>query len=85
MIATSKYCWQTIFALTLVNSPKKSQVANKQKNMSKMHEKSRAQEVKIEHRVARYGYVRYEYVNSRVRKKRGLEKRKPRGHKGHKT
>ena len=42
MIATSKYCWQTIFALTLVNSPQKSQVANKQKNMSEMHEKSRA-------------------------------------------
>ena len=51
MIPTSKCCWQTIFALTLVNSTKKSQVANKQKNMSEMHEKSRAQEVKIEHRV----------------------------------
>ena len=31
MIVTSKYYWQTIFVLTLVNSPPKSQVSKERK------------------------------------------------------
>ena len=51
MIVISKYYWQAIFVLTLVNSIKKSQVANKQKNSSAKHGNSRAQKEILGHRV----------------------------------
>ena len=65
MIATSKYYWQTIFALTLVNSPKKSLVANEQKNRSVRYGNSIAQKLILGHRLPK---VR----DNRVRDEKGL-------------
>lgn len=50
LILTPKcYYWLTIFFLTLVNSPKK--VRNEQINRSVRYGNSRAQQVKLAHRV----------------------------------
>ena len=62
-----------MFVLTLVNFPKKSQVANKQKNRSVMHGNSRAQKVILGHRV-------HKVRKNRVSREKGLIKREAQGH-----
>ena len=47
LIVTLKYHWQTIFVLTLVNFPKKSQLGNEQKNRNVKHANSRYEKLGI--------------------------------------
>ena len=70
---TSKYYWQTILVLTLVNFPKIIRVANEQKRRSVMHGNSRAQKVIL-------GHIVRKVRNNRVRKEKGLIKRKVQRH-----
>ena len=78
MIATSKYYWQGIFVLAIVNSPKSLHVANEQKGRSGIHEKSRAKKLILGRRVSKVW-------NNRACKKRGLVKREAWGYIGHKA
>ena len=72
------YMFSYLVCFTLVNSPKKSQVANDQKNRSVIRRNSRTQKVILGHRICKV-------QDNTVLKEKGLIKCNARGHIGHKA